>query len=99
MFEKDRSFGINLYPDEYEDKNREADNNSKKGQYNVESPFNEFSPSTDRLKDIYKDGMTSNPIKGEQNTGTSSVIIGPMPYSGPITFPSFGFFPFPAFGF
>lgn len=64
-----------------------------------ESPFNEFSPSTDRLKDIYKDGMTSNPIKGEQNTGTSSVIIGPMPYSGPITFPSFGFFPFPAFGF
>ena len=64
-----------------------------------ESPFNEFSPSTDRLKDIYKDGMTSNPIKGEQNTGTSSVIIGPMPYSGPITFPSFGFFTFPAFGF
>ena len=64
-----------------------------------ESPFNEFSPSTDRLKDIYKDGMTSNPIKGEQNTGTSSVIIGPMPYSGPITFPSFGFFHFPAFGF
>ena len=42
MFEKDRSFGINLYPDEYEDKNREADNNSKKGQYNVESPFNEL---------------------------------------------------------
>ena len=35
--------------------------------------------------------MTINPIKGEQNTGTSSVIIGPMPYSGPITFPSFGF--------
>lgn len=36
-------------------------------------------------------GMTSNPIKSDQNTDTPSVIIGPMPYSGPMPFPSFDF--------
>ena len=61
-----------------------------------ESPFNEFSPSTDNLKDIYEDGMTSNPIKGNQNANTPSIIIGPMPYSGPVYIPSFNFFPVPA---
>lgn len=58
----------------------------------------EFSPSTDRLKDIYEDGMTSNPIKSDQNTDTPSVIIDPMPYSGPMSFPSFDFFAFPFAG-
>lgn len=61
-----------------------------------ESPFNEFSPSTNKLKDIYEDGMTSNPIQGNQNENTSSVIIGPMPYSGLVYIPSFNFFPVPA---
>ena len=64
--------------------------------FTYESPFNEFSPSTNKLKDIYEDGMTSNPIQGNQNENTSSVIIGPMPYSGPVYIPSFNFFPVPA---